>query len=57
MVRAIATKGKKAGQYLGRVLCRASGSFDIQTKQGRVSGFSHRYCQPVHRQDGYNYVC
>jgi hypothetical protein len=56
MVRALVTKGRKAGRYLGRVLCRASGSFDIQTEQGRVSSISHRYCQPVHRQDGYRYA-
>jgi hypothetical protein len=56
MVRALVSRGRKAGCYLGRVLCRASGSFDIQTKQGRVSSISHRYCQPLHRQDGYRYV-
>lgn len=56
MVRAVVTQGKKAGLYVGRVLCRASGSFDIQTERGRVSGISHRYLQPMHRQDGYNYA-
>lgn len=56
LVRAIVMHGKKAGKYVGRVLCRASGSFDIQTKHGRVAGISHRNCQPVHRQDGYSYA-
>ncbi len=56
LVRAIVTRGKKAGNHFGRVLCRASGSFDIQTKQGRVVGISHKYCQSVHRQDGYRYA-
>lgn len=56
LVHAVVTRGKKAGTYFGRVLCRASGGFDIQTKQGRVAGISYRCCQPVHRQDGYSYA-
>jgi len=55
IVRAMVTTGTKQGIYVGRVLVRASGSFDIRTKQGRVQGISHRFCTPVHRSDGYNY--
>lgn len=55
MVRAIVTTGTKQGIYVGRVLVRASGSFDIRTKQGRVQGISHRFCTPVHKSDGYSY--
>jgi 5-methylcytosine-specific restriction endonuclease McrA len=55
MVRAVVTTGTKQGIYVGRVLVRASGSFDIRTKQGRVQGISHRFCTPVHRCDGYSY--
>jgi 5-methylcytosine-specific restriction endonuclease McrA len=55
MVRAVVTSGTKQGIYVGRVLVRASGSFDIRTKQGRVQGISYRYCTPVHRCDGYSY--
>jgi 5-methylcytosine-specific restriction endonuclease McrA len=55
MVRAIVPSGTKQGIYVGRVLVRASGSFDIRTKQGRVQGISHRFCTPVHRCDGYSY--
>jgi 5-methylcytosine-specific restriction endonuclease McrA len=36
IVTAIVTKGKKIGSYVGRVLARASGSFDITTQLGRV---------------------
>ncbi len=56
IIRAVVTSGKKIGTYVGRVLCRASGSFDIATKTGRVSGISHKYCQQMHKKDGYNYV-
>jgi 5-methylcytosine-specific restriction endonuclease McrA len=56
IVRAIVTAGKKIGSYVGRILCRASGSFDIATKIGRVAGISHKCCQPIHKKDGYSYV-
>lgn len=55
VVRAVVPRGKYAGEHIGRVLCRASGNFDVQNEQGRLS-ISHRYCQPVHRQDGYHYA-
>jgi 5-methylcytosine-specific restriction endonuclease McrA len=56
IVRAAVTSGKKIGTYAGRVLCRATGSFDIATKMGRISGISHKYCSQVHQKDGYNYA-
>ncbi len=57
IVKAIVTKGKKVGTYTGRVLVRASGSFDISTVSGRVTGISHKYCFQIHRKDGYQYSC
>lgn len=55
LIRAIVPSGKKMGTYTGRVLVRASGSFDLQTKTGRVQGINARYCHPLHRSDGYSY--
>lgn len=55
MVKAIVTKGKKAGVYLGRVAIRASGSFNIQTGNERVQGIHHRFCTLIQRADGYGY--
>jgi 5-methylcytosine-specific restriction endonuclease McrA len=55
IVSATVTAGKKIGSYTGRVLCRASGSFDIVTTTGRVAGISHKYCRPIHKKDGYSY--
>ena len=55
IISATVTAGKKVGSYMGRVLCRASGSFDIVTKMGRVAGISHKYCKPIHKKDGYSY--
>ena len=58
MVRVSVPEGyATAGQYIGRVLVRARGSFDVTTAAGRVQGVSHRYCQPLSRSDGYAYVC
>jgi hypothetical protein len=55
IVKAIVKKGKKIGTYIGRVICRATGSFDIATKSVRVSGISHKYCLSIHKKDGYSY--
>jgi 5-methylcytosine-specific restriction endonuclease McrA len=57
LVRARVPAGlKTAGRHVGRVLVRASGSFDLVTRAGRVQGVSHRYCQLVARRDGYAYA-
>jgi len=55
LVRAVVPKGARAGTHVGRVLARASGSFDLRTKAGRLAGISYRYCRPIHRNDGYSY--
>lgn len=55
LIKAVVTNGKKTGEYIGRVLCRATGSFDMATKAGRVSGISHKYCLATHKKDGYSY--
>ncbi len=55
LVRATVTKGKKTGTYVGKVMCRKSGSFDIKTDSGRVQGIGYRYFNLVQRSDGYIY--
>ena len=55
IVKAVVPKGKKIGTYVGRVLCRASGSFDISTNAGRTAGISYKYCSHIHKKDGYQY--
>ncbi len=56
IVRAIVTAGTKVGTYVGRVAVRTSGSFNVTTKQGTVQGIAARYCQALHRRDGYSYA-
>jgi hypothetical protein len=48
-------KGKKIGTYVGRVAVRASGYFNIKTKNRTIQGIIHRYCQRLHAVDGYAY--
>jgi len=56
LVRAEVPGGlKTAGRHVGRVLVRASGSFDLATGTGRLAGISYRYCRVLARRDGYAY--
>ncbi len=55
LIKALVPTGTKTGTYTGRVLVRASGSFDIATKMARVAGISYKYCRVVQRTEGYRY--
>lgn len=54
-VKAIVPTGKKQGIHVGRVAVRASGSFNIQTKDGLVQGISHKHCKLIQRGSGYGF--
>jgi 5-methylcytosine-specific restriction endonuclease McrA len=56
IVKAIVTTGKKIGKYVGRISTRATGSFNISTKNGLVQGISHKACKHIHKKDGYSYA-
>lgn len=57
MVRAIVPQPfKTAGHYVGRIAIRATGSCNVTTATGTVQGIHVRYCQPLHRGDGYVYT-
>ncbi len=56
IVKAVVTKGKKIGRYVGKVAVRLSGSFNLKTPNCTVQGISYRYCQLLHRADGYSYA-
>jgi 5-methylcytosine-specific restriction endonuclease McrA len=55
MVKAVVTKGKKIGTYIGRVAVRANGYFNINDKSGLVQGIKHQDCTLIARNDGYGY--
>lgn len=56
LIKAVVTKGKKSGVYVGRVAVRSSGYFCIDTATGKVDGINHKFCKSVQRLDGYNYI-
>lgn len=56
MVKAVVTKGKKIGVYIGRVAVRISGYFNITNSHGVVQGISYKSCLKLHGCDGYNYI-
>lgn len=55
IVKAVVTKGKKIGTYIGRVAVRKTASFNIKTKTETVQGIGHKYCQHLYKSDGYTY--
>jgi 5-methylcytosine-specific restriction endonuclease McrA len=55
IVKADVPRGKKQGDYMGRVAVRASGSFNIQSKNGLVQGISHKHCTLIERGAGYGF--
>jgi 5-methylcytosine-specific restriction endonuclease McrA len=56
LVKAVVSSHLKArGVHVGRVLVRARGIFDIQTRQRRVMDVPARYCHSLHCNDGYAY--
>jgi 5-methylcytosine-specific restriction endonuclease McrA len=55
MVKATVTKGKKIGQYQGRVAVRATGFFNIQMLTCVVQGISQKNCTLIQNADGYGY--
>ena len=55
LVKAFVPTGKRAGNYQGRVAIKATGSFSITTRERTVTDISYRYCQIIHRNDGYSY--
>ena len=56
IVKAIVPKGlKREGEYLGRVIVRSNGGFNIETNKETIQGIGYKYCSIVQRGDGYSY--
>jgi 5-methylcytosine-specific restriction endonuclease McrA len=56
IIKAVVTKGKYVGTYVGRVAVRSTGSFNITRTQGTIQGIRYQYCQMLHQCDGYSYT-
>lgn len=55
IVKAIALKGSKQGEYLGRVIVRSRGSFYIRINNGLTKEIRYKYCNLIQRGDRYSY--
>lgn len=55
IVKAVLTKGSRQGGYLGRVIIKSSGRFDIQTRTRDIPGIGYKYCHIIQKGDGYSY--
>ena len=56
IVKAIVPSGfKKRGEYLGRVIVRSNGGFNIEMNKETIQGIGYKYCSIVQRNDGYSY--
>jgi 5-methylcytosine-specific restriction endonuclease McrA len=55
MARAVVPSGKKTGTHTGRIAVRATGSFNIQTKEIVLQGISAEHFALIQRCDGYSY--
>ena len=56
LIKAIVTKGKKIGTYLGRVAVRKTGNFNITMLKKTIQGINYRYCTLLQKTDGYSYA-
>lgn len=56
IVKAIVTKGKKVGTYMGRVAVRSRGRFNISDKTGLIDSIGYKCCKIIHKKDGYGYT-
>ena len=55
IVKAVVTKGKKIGVYIGRVAVRSTGSFNVVTKKQTIQGINWKCLRKMHACDGYAY--
>jgi hypothetical protein len=55
IVKAIVPKGVNVGTYLGRVIIRLSGYFDINISTAKIGNINYKYCKKVQCADGYSY--
>nr|DAX81628.1 MAG TPA: RRXRR protein [Bacteriophage sp.] len=54
-VKAVVTKGKKQGTYLGRVTITSKGYFGVDYGKDIVEGVCYKYCRLIQKGDGYLY--
>ena len=55
IVKAVVHTGSKQGEYLGRVVVRSRGQFNIPTNKNSTVDIGYKYCRLIQRGDGYSY--
>jgi len=55
MVKAVVSRGKKKGIYIGKVAVRSTGYFNITTQDTTIQGIKYTYCKLLFSCDGYSY--
>lgn len=55
LVKAVVTKGKYIGEYIGRIAVRARGSFALKVGNNKPFDVSYKYCKTIQQADSYNY--
>ena len=55
LVHAVVPYGSNLGTHLRRVAVRASGTFNVTTKQGAVQGVAARHFRVIQHANGYRY--
>jgi 5-methylcytosine-specific restriction endonuclease McrA len=55
IVQAVVPNGKYIGEYIGRVVCRTNGRFDVIGSSKKALGVYYKHCRLLHHSDGYNY--
>ena len=55
MVKAVVSRGKKKGRYIGKVAVRSTGYFNITTQDTTIEGIKYTYCNLLFSCDGYSY--
>ena len=55
IVKAIVPSGSKQGEYLGRIVVRSRGYFNIETKSSLSLDIGYKFCRLLQHNDGYSY--
>lgn len=55
IVKAIVTKGKYIGEYIGRIGVRTKGSFALKVGSNKPFDVNYKYCKTTQQADSYSY--
>ena len=56
IVKAVIPRGKYKGTWIGSVMCRKRGDFDVKLFEKVIYGAKYKNCQIIQKFDGYKYM-